>query len=245
MAAFAKFQKAVVSNIKPTLIAFLEKHRDELEKRFAAELAGRRASSAALAVPSRDERFMLKLLNFVEEVSNSLDRLRDIATYLRLPPPDHRLIKPAAYTRYHLESHYQEIYVLQDRLCQLATWLGRAYRKTESGCHIAEVAVDLEKYTKTCFGNAVTARGAHVHVERLDLPILRRLAMMELMAMGDRQLGRAYRTLQPFLSEKEGRRISAANRQITKVVNTVFGHVSVIVFDESGNVRYPSARPRA
>jgi len=74
---------------------------------------------------SKEEIKTVDVFVHFSEISNSLDRLREIALLLRSAPPKSSKISKVSYLKFLVESHLQELYILRERLRKCVIWLNK------------------------------------------------------------------------------------------------------------------------
>lgn len=171
-----------------------------------------------------------------------MQTLEDVAIYLASFPHKNKRLTQERYVRYHVEHYYQEAYILQNRLEVLSKRIGRAYRNTEYGQAIKSIAEGLTEVLRLTISEFVAQRGKHVHVERLDDIELRRFSALELLAAHDNRLAPLARAIAQRLRKDTSRWVKHEARRLAALVNGYFGALRILMFTESGELRFPSAR---
>lgn len=126
-----------------------------------------------------NERFAVDSFQGFTEVSDTLQRLFDIAVYVRRFPFRRTQIPRARYLRFHIEAYFHEIYILRERLLTLAKRATRAYRKSMHRDLATEVAGRLDRIV-SALEDLISVRARHVHELRFDETRLRNLDAIEL-----------------------------------------------------------------
>lgn len=125
-----------------------------------------------------NERFAVDSFQKFTEVNNTLQRLFDIAVYIRRFPFRRTQISRARYLSFHIEAYFHEIYILRERLLTLAKRTTRAYRKSKHHDLATEVMGRLDQVVSD-LQELISVRGQHVHELRFDETRLRNLATIE------------------------------------------------------------------
>jgi hypothetical protein len=139
-----------------------------------------------------------KLFRPLGEIIDSLSNIHNIAIYVNSFPYRRQRVSRVAYLRYHIESYYEEIYILKERLIAYLTAITRAYRKSDRAKVVKEGLGPLFSIVSNTLKAYVDRRGAHVHVARYSDGDIDRLSTLELLSS---QQGRLAETLAPLYHE--------------------------------------------
>ncbi len=217
------FRKAILDLTTPVI------QRHSKLPRTKSQRVGR------LSLPEGD-RPKVDVFVYFMEISDSLDRLREIATLLTLDPPRSPKVSRESYLRLLMEFYIQELYVLEQRLSSFAKWAEKRLRRKK---HIsASRASTLAKATKLVFANKSGIRSKHVHKLRFDTEELENLSMFELVAahaQDDETKARFTMNADSAYILARQNAVTDVRRelaQILKFVNTYFSSAYGIIVDD-------------
>ena len=235
------FSRGVERAIRPILLR--QHDRGELRVRM-------KLNAAADDIPwpvnflgrlSLGEEYVQRLHLITAEVLESYEAMRNVEVYLGRYPFSWARIGPSAYIRFHLESYFNEMYILQERMKAFTRRLGREFRKDPGVAPVDDrVKYVIDEVTQL-FEPLHQLRGQHVHRTRYDEPELRRLSVLEMVAEADRE------KFQPLL-----RRVARAaraniltfvkttNAAVSDKLDRFFDFFEGLVFKKDGSVRIPS-----
>lgn len=119
--------------------------------------------SGPAILPSQEERKFIPFIQSTMDIDRALLRLRTVAKFLREVDSRPADLSPVEYLEYHVDSFFQSVYLLRNRLSPFLKRTERAYKGT--AVHSALVTwsesnlANLDDVTS----GIVEIRGAHVH----------------------------------------------------------------------------------
>jgi len=193
----------------------------------------------------RDDYFSMVFRGY-NEIRKSYLCLRDIEIYVRRFPYGDTAIPRSRYLEYHIMNYLHEVYILKNRLRAYLKRIGRRHRKSPK---LDEVALDLlDNLVEKTFAPIVKARSVHVHEYRYSDDDLDGVRTLEFAAShqsneedGDRSFKLPYDCNYKGVRREWVKRIKANNDSIKRLLDDYFGELYSLVFEESGNLRFPKS----
>lgn len=175
------------------------KENKELSEVLMNTILGEKGPRVVSQKPSpRSVFFANKLFRPLGEIIESLSNIHNIAIYIKTFPYRRQGVSRVAYLRYHIESYYEEIYILKERLIAYLTTVTRAYRKSGYAKTVEETLAPLFSTVSDTLKAYVDRRGAHVHLTRYYDDDIERLSTLELLSS---QQGELAESLAPLYHE--------------------------------------------
>ena len=113
---------------------------------------------------NREEQYIQRLHSLTMEIIDSYETLRNIEVYLSRLPFTRVGIAPSKYIQFQLDSFFNEMYILRERMKMFPVKIQREFRK-DSGA--AAVNKERVKYVRDeidrIFAPLLDLRGRHVH----------------------------------------------------------------------------------
>jgi len=110
------------------------------------------------------------IFNGFSEISNSLNKLNLIETFVNIEPPSHENINYSNYLTYHVHNYLQEMFILRERLKTYSNNIKKRYSKVLDKGNLENIVTLLMQIITDFFG-AITREGAkgirnsHVHIK--------------------------------------------------------------------------------
>jgi hypothetical protein len=195
---------------------------------------------------SRDIFFSMVFGGF-NEITTSYLCLRDIEIYVRRFPYGDTSISRSRHLEYHIANYLQEVYILKNRLKAYLKRIRRAHRKSQGRAEIEEALDLVDSMVDRTFVSIAKVRGAHVHERRYSDDNLDRIQTWELLASyqdDEKDDTKLYEFLNDY-SYREVRRewtkrIKSNNDNIKSLLDSYFGVLYSVVFQEGGDLRFPN-----
>jgi hypothetical protein len=169
MAGYDSFQHTMLTVATNNISRGIKSHASEFEEvlwNHLLDRAGPRVLDKKLTI---NEQFFAKIWHGFLEICSSLKTLQDIEVYIRRFPYAKTPITRPRHLRYHIESHFNEVYILRERLKTFLTMVERLYRK--NSCYddvrrttklLSKLVTDiLESVTNTHMSGLKQQRVAH------------------------------------------------------------------------------------
>jgi len=190
---------------------------------------------------TRGEQYIQRLCSLTMEVIGSYEALRGVEVYLSRLPFTRAGIAPSRYIRLQIESYFNEMYILYERMKKFTIKIGREVRKDPGAAPVDERVKYVLGEINRIFKPLLQLRGRHVHEERYDDAELTRLELLEMLAKKDRN------TFVPHM--RRATRAAHANAlKFVKDTNTLlsvrldrfFEFFEGLLFTKDGSIRLPS-----
>lgn len=199
---------------------------------------------AVASVPSQRSMFVAnKLFRPFGEIIESLTSIQNIAIYINSFPYRRQGISQVAYLRYHIESYYEELYILNLRLIAYLKIISRAYRKAANAETIEGRMDALSLFITETLQPHVKRRGAHVHVVRYTDHEIDRLSTIELLCSPHSELSGAlspvFRSAYRSIRDTWRSRITHDSAELDKLVDH-FVEVIISCIAPDGKIVYPT-----
>jgi hypothetical protein len=127
------------------------------------------------------------------QIKFSLNAIALARRYINANPPRARAVSNDEYLRYHTYAYIQEIYILRERVTRYLVKIGRAYKNAGSDTDLPALTAALAVSVGQALSPMTKVRGAHVHEERYDDGLLRRLTGLSLLSRDTRGLAKMRR----------------------------------------------------
>jgi hypothetical protein len=130
---------------------------------------------------SRDEQYFATVTASYREIEASVDRLHDIAVFMRRFPFADTTVSRSRYLRHNIESYLHEAYILHQRLTSFLPILRRKFRHSPDADLISSSLARADELIHIALDNVLAVRGRHVHENRYSDNDLARLDTLELL----------------------------------------------------------------
>jgi hypothetical protein len=185
-----------------------------------------------------------RLFSEFAEILESVKSLRNIPVYISSFPYRHAGIENGAYLRYHIENYLHELYILRERMKKYLTVISRLFKADSRSCEISTANEALRNYVFTVLTkDFVNARGGHVHEKRLTFSDedFVKLGTFEAIRDMNQVNARLYERVYREVLKAKRDWIKRTNESIEFLLDTYFGSLHNLLFDEEGRLRIPTA----
>ena len=213
---YAKFEK-LMADYAPSFIGPLVKKKLNDESFFSTQ-----------------EGMEFIIFNGFSEISDSINTLKLIETFIKTNPPKENGINYSNYLTYHVHNYLQEMYILKERLTTYSKKIKRSYSKVIQDKMIKDMVESLMKIILDAL-NGVTglhgARNKHVHAKKFKDEELNWLSSSIFLA--DFNYKFRIESEHAYLKAKAkwSTRIETNNRELDQLIdmffNTMYGIISV------------------
>lgn len=188
------------------------------------------------------DQYIERLHALTQEIADSQASMRAVERYLGRFPFLKEGVSASSYIRFHLESYFNEGYILSERMRLFAQRLRREFRKADNRPSNLDARIDYAiSETVRLFTPLKNMRGAHVHRKRYDDPELRRLAMLEMLADARPDVfGKHVPPVRRRARENAQGFVKHTNDGLAKKLDRFFDYFDGLVFRKDGAVRVPS-----
>jgi hypothetical protein len=179
------------------------------------------------------------------EIQTTLDTMRDIEFYMGRFPYSEAKIAKHRHLVFHVQAFLNELYILQQRLMALLTFIERNHRGDSRLSYIKDVCDLLRNFVTSSMKKGVEIRGRHVHKWRLSDNDHDRLIGMSLyMSMPHPSFQKAFMAYYESEYKKIRKRrrewVAGGIKSSQELVDGFFDALFELVFDASGTMMYPS-----
>jgi hypothetical protein len=240
-----KFENALVAERMPEMVRFLRSKKkgklliEEIHKEIF-ELG----PPTPPGKPTPRSRYHHWLLHHSSEIRRALDTMQDIEFYIGKFPYRKTRIAKHRHLQFHVEAFLHELYILQQRLLHLLTFIERQHRKDRRLPEIKVACGALNQFVIEAMKKGIAIRGSHVHRWRLsDTKIERLNAINFYTLMPGTELARVFKAF--YESEYRKTRklwrdwITNGTTEAQKLVDAYFHEVFKLVFNDKGKLIYP------
>jgi hypothetical protein len=182
------------------------------------------------------ELFTSKLFWGFTEIYDSLEMLDDIFFLIGRFPYSNTRISKERHLQIVVEAHYQEIYILQERLKQYLTVVERQYKTDPRHLEINKRCKNLGSMVLVLFKGVLQVRNSHVHQMRFSDEGLDRLKTLGLLANHSEHSSAYkiyYRSQYAKTREEWREKIKINNDEIHKTIDVISNFLHTIIFDEA------------
>jgi len=190
---------------------------------------------------TREEQYVQRLCSLTMEVIGSYEALRGVEVYLSRLPFTRAGIVPSKYIRFQIESFFNEMYILYERMKKFTVKIGREFRKDPGAAPVDERVKYVLGEINRIFESLLQLRGKHVHEERYDDAELNRLEVLEMLAKKDRN------TFEPHMRRATRaahanalKFVKDTNAGLSARLDRFFEHFEGLLFKKDGSIRIPS-----
>lgn len=160
---FEKFEKIFLDSIKRNI--GIDKIANQFNSSIVAGLEHDRTGPNL----SKREEFLWTFFREFSEITKAFECLNDIQNYCKyLTVKEKKNVSNERLLRLFIESYYQEVYILKERLIKFTKFIGRKYFKSsvdkEERAKLKLISVSIEE----TFKNITLIRGRHVHEFKWD-----------------------------------------------------------------------------
>ena len=215
----------------------------EMLRRKVLDLPGPRDLSDRL---TPEDLLLRKLWWGFLEISDSLQSLANLRTYVNRAPHSRSKLPQLSYLRMIIETYLNEQYILSERLHSYITVIERVYRKSDRALELKKELNPLHASISASFRIVNQVRGAHVHVTRYSDDNLDRLATLEILSSekltseSERKLFmRLFKLEYRSLRNKWSDSFKSNNIALNGFFDHFFGVLLRVVFDQQSRIIYP------
>ena len=238
MSAIEDYERAISSEATVILKAALPGQWDAIDDRLRLLLNGGAEPLDQKYARNRED-FIRRLFLEFTEITESLDRLRDIAVYVRRFPYSDTSISKSAHLRYHVENYLNEVYILRNRLEAYLKVVVRLYKQDARSSRVKTITATLQDTMPRTFAVPTAVRGKHVHRQRYSDADLERLRLLELLKDDSNHWASAYESTYLDVRRLKRAWIERMNRQIDKLLELYFAYLKQLLFDPQGALILP------
>jgi hypothetical protein len=221
--------------------AWMPFRRAEIADRQKAPGSGVRQAPVKRPL-SREERFLVTMMDGLSEIETTLDVFADTELYLRRFPFARTSLTHGRYLLYHVQTHLHEVYILKERLKAHATQVARAYRHSPAATRAASVCAAFHKLVEATLQPVSATRGTHVHSERFIDPDIASLLKLEsiMKYLPNEQEHRRLHRSQYRDTKKKWLAIVVTNRrEVGRLADLAAEGVGSLVVAPNHSIRYP------
>lgn len=234
-----RYTNALLEAMRPFLEKAAHDRRDVISASIVADIVGvERPEVDRPEMTERDE-YLADLLDGEIQIREALENVLDAPVYVRRFPYGDTRVTRVRHLRHSIETYFQDLYVLRERVTAYLNRIRKAHRSTRKVKEVAARVEELKRFLDSILDPVLETRGSHVHARRFSTPELDRLESLEFWAnheiMPEAQdiLDRQYSD-----QRREWRdQIEKNNEATIKLVDAVFHQLHGVVFDEDGKVR--------
>lgn len=190
-----------------------------------------------------NEKFIEQLFFKFSGVFESVESLRNVPVYISRFPYSRSGVDKTAYLRYHIENYLNELYILQNRMKILLTYVSRRYKKDHRGDQIKIISEKIQEDFVYALSNIVSTRGAHVHERRYDDYDLSRLTLFNILSSESDYYAIEYEKIYRQVRRLKRLWIETTNKSIEQLLDTCFGKLKILLFDNHGHLEVPNKLP--
>jgi hypothetical protein len=194
-----------------------------------------------------DRQYRADIMVFVEimksfdQIVETIAMLQDGQSYLKeLPSPEKNTI--SRYIRYHISNHFNEFFIVLERLNALLRTIQRIYRKDPRFHEFRDHFLDLRSIPDD-FKKLRQNRNYHVHQERYTDPALHKLETLEfsrLYELGDKQsIDSKYIEVSKQYHDWLLDMVNGTINSLEEMLNLFFGILGRFLFDQEGKFMPP------
>ena len=240
MIEWERFQKNMLKEAQIVLGRDHEKHKEELGKATWNHLFDTGGPTRLKGKRRKDEMHFGKVFYGYIEIDASVKTLRDIEVYISSFPYRNKNITKPRHLRYHIESYFNEIYILKERLNAYLTVVGRCFKGDQRQPSILKTTKPIFQSVKKTLENVVNTRGKHVHQSRFDHKDLDRLETMELLVSNGMDDLEWYYNYQYKNIRKNWRNtVKDNNDQTIELLNIYAKALNSVLFSQRNRLKYP------
>lgn len=179
------------------------------------------------------------------EIQTTLDTMSDIEFYMGRFPYSETKIARHRHLTFHVQAFLNELYILQQRLDSLLTFIERQYRKDPRLDYIKDVCKHLRNFVTESMKKGVEIRGSHVHKWRLSDNDHDRLIGIDLYTkMPNEKIQAAFKKFYDSEYKKIRKRrrewVASGIKVSHELVGGYFDALFELVFDANGTMMYPT-----
>jgi hypothetical protein len=186
------------------------------------------------------ESFIEQLFFGFVEILESVESLRNVPIYIRRFPYRRAGVEKTAYLRYHIENYLNELYILKERMNALLTVISRRYRKDPRRDQIRDASKRIREHFDQALVNVVFTRGAHVHERRFGDYDLSKLILFKIMSSESDAYAMKYEEVYRQVRDTKRLWIEATNKSVEQLLDSYFGTLKTLLFDNKGNLEVPN-----
>jgi hypothetical protein len=251
MSAWAQLLEAFLAETAASFAAVAKEHKIELNKVVSSSLFDEPGPKNLERVPTPEELFLHRMFDDFSEIHASAEALSDIEVYISRFPFARTRVDKHDYLKHQIQSYFQEIYILRERLKVFLTRLGREFRGDDRHSSILKATKPLFAVITDSLKGVVDIRGTHVHARRFTNEELGRLGMLKLLAMPIKgKSERMVKAIRPYfeleyrrIRKKWKRQLSENNKVIRQLLDIYAERVNQVFLDSADKKKivYPSS----
>jgi len=191
--------------------------------------------------------FFAFLFNGFDEIYLTVERLNDLENYISNFPKTKSSLSKINYLRFLIENHFNEVYILKERLVSYLKKIERSYQKDHKQGLIKNKCQQLIDKIEESFQNIQRHRHIHIHRSRYSDKDISRL---EALSINEELINKSKNILPSFIIPNFNNEFKKArskwkeiimqnNKEIKKVLNYCFKEVNIIIFTKDGEISYP------
>lgn len=220
-----------------------EATKQVVELSIVQNLAGIDHTLPPAADATDDERFAVDLFRSAYEIDHAAMVLRDYEIYIRRFPYSGTRVSRVRHLRTMVESYFQEIYVLRERLSRHIKLIEKHFAPTRRKLRASQVLDPIREALDQVLESILAARNVHVHEARLSSPNLERLDMIQLLADISDDPAPYEEILMPQYREVRRawrNRLEDDNQRLSELLGYISMHLRRLVVRDTGALHYPS-----
>ena len=218
----------------------LEKHKEELGEVSRNQLFDTGGPTSLQKKRGKDDIYFGKIFFGFIEIDSSVRTLSDIEVYISGFPYRNKNITKPRHLRYHIESYFNEIYILKERLNAYLTIVGRCFKGDQRQAAILKETRPIFSVVKSTLKGVVSVRGSHVHQSRFGHKDLDRLELMEqLVSNGTEELSWLYNFEYKRIRSEWKKAIKNNNEQAMELLNIYAKILNDVLFSKRNRLKYP------
>jgi hypothetical protein len=213
------------------------------------EMARRIVAVADTSTPPsvRQDWWCERVMTPITSIQSSHETLRDLHFYVGQYPYEGTRISPMRHLRFNVQSYFQEVYVLRQRLIDLLNIAKKDFGSRDDGPTVAQTCDRLCRELKARIKTVIEKRGEHVHQWGFETYSFTWLDAIELSLTANIESldPDAAQEFQAFFDEKYPAErqlwsdaIEEANGVIENVIDDCARELNPMFFDASGKLRF-------
>lgn len=241
-----RYYSSLTDAFKKFILPILESRKEEAAVVYINRLLALDGPNILDKASTLEGQFLGRVSVGAFEIYGSYESVLDAEVYIRRFPFGRTRISKSRYMTHVIEDYLNNVYILKLRIKEYLKLLEELYAKGARRKEVRKITQPLFRYNSQFFEHIVDIRGNHVHSERYSDEELKRLQMMEsaiaakLNSSWSPYLETYFEAQYQRIRKKKMQEIQSLNAAIKKVVDALFSNIHPIVFDERGNLIFPS-----